>query len=496
MRILFVVRHHLYLRNYESTLKALAARNHAVYIASNIHDSRYINIIKTFENIPNIHFLPECAPIRSDVWSIFARFFRALQDYIHYFSPLFDDAPRLKQRACMWLPQWLANALYRLRNSSMVDQLKKVLRFCEKILPRCKAIDAFLITNSPDVLLITPYVDLKSQQVDYVKSARALGIPSVYCVASWDNLTSKAAIKVQPDKMFVWNTFQENEAIKLHNMPQSKIVVTGAQCYDQWFHWKPVDTQEKFYSKVGLKHDTPYILYLCSSIFIARNEVDFVRRWINALRRCGDSNIKNIGILIRPHPQNAEQWKKIKVTEWDNVALFPKEGEQPITSGLKEDYFNSMYFSSAVVGINTSAMIEAGILGKPVFTIQTNDFMETQEGTVHFRYLSNGGLLYSSTSIAEHVDQLSHVLLENQDYKTRIQQFIADFIRPRGLGYDCTPFVVDEIEAVYRENKTMENPRWRALYSCVRIACFPFAVVLLFVFAMKRLNKRDIQHII
>lgn len=496
MRILFVVRHHLYLHNYESTLKTLAARNHTVYIASNIHDSRYINIIPAFENVPNIHFLPECAPIRSDVWSVFARFFRALQDYIHYFSPLFDDAPRLKQRACMWLPQWLANALYRLRDSIMIDHLKKMLGFCEKILPRCKAIHAFLRNNSPDVLLITPYIDLKSQQVDYVKCARELGIPSIYCVASWDNLTSKAAIKVQPDKMLVWNTFQENEAIKLHNMPQSKIVVTGAQCYDQWFHWKPADSQENFYSKVGLKHGVPYILYLCSSIFIARNEVDFVRRWITALRTCGDSNIKEIGILIRPHPQNAEQWKGVKVTEWDNVVLFPKDGANPVTAGLKEDYFSSMYFSNAVVGINTSSMIEVGILGKPVFTIQTNDFIDTQEGTVHFKYLSAGGLLYSGSSIAEHVEQLSRVLFGNQDYKARIRQFISEFIRPRGLDYDCTPFVVDAIEDAYREKKTMENPRRPALCSFARIAVFPFAVTLLFVFAMKRLNKRDIQHII
>ena len=47
----------------------------------------------------------------------------------------------------------------------------------------------------------------------------------------------------------------------------------------------------------------------------------------------------------------------------------------------------------AVVGINTSALIEAAILGKRSFTVADPRYQKTQEGTFHFQYLTNGGIL-------------------------------------------------------------------------------------------------------
>ena len=49
--------------------------------------------------------------------------------------------------------------------------------------------------NAPDVLLVTPLVDIGSDQVDYVKAARRLGIRSALPVLSWDNLTNKGLIR-------------------------------------------------------------------------------------------------------------------------------------------------------------------------------------------------------------------------------------------------------------------------------------------------------------
>ena len=62
----------------------------------------------------------------------------------------------------------------------------------------------------------------------------------------------------------------------------------------------------------------------------------------------------------------------------------------------KDDYFDSMYYSAAVVGLNTSAFIEAAVVGKPVHTVLLPEIStHNQEGTLHFHYLLNvnGGLL-------------------------------------------------------------------------------------------------------
>ena len=49
-----------------------------------------------------------------------------------------------------------------------------------------------------------------------------------------------------------------------------------------------------------------------------------------------------------------------------------------------------MYYSAAVVGLNTSAFIEAAVVGKPVLTITLPEISTfNQEGTLHFRYLAD-----------------------------------------------------------------------------------------------------------
>ena len=75
---------------------------------------------------------------------------------------------------------------------------------------------------------VTPLVEPGSIQVDYIKSAGALGIPSALCVASWDNLTNKGSVRVAPDRVFVWNEAQKREAVDMHGIAASDVVVTGA----------------------------------------------------------------------------------------------------------------------------------------------------------------------------------------------------------------------------------------------------------------------------
>jgi hypothetical protein len=41
------------------------------------------------------------------------------------------------------------------------------------------------------------------------------------------------------------------------------------------------------------------------------------------------------------------------------------------------------------MGINTSAQIEAGLIGRPVYTVLLPEFWDNQEGTLHFAYLTS-----------------------------------------------------------------------------------------------------------
>lgn len=448
-----------YVRNYESTIRLLAERGHSIHIVFNQLKDNLAIEKKLAKDYPNVTYSYKPLPLRGDVWKELAKIIHGSRDYLRYFYPNYASANKLRERieeriTGKFSPFNLSKfmilimkALAKLPGTIGLDLLANFLAFVENVIPSAQKIDDFILSQKPDLILLTPLVDFLSEQVDYLKSAKYLGIKCALCVHSWDNLTNKGVVQIQPDKVFVWNQIQKVEAIELHGVNPDDIVVTGAQCYDKWFEGKPSTSREEFCRKVGLKEEQPYLLYLCSSAFIAPLEVPFIKSLIQQLRTSENGVLKDLGVMVRPHPQNIKQWKYIDLSAWDNAIVWPPGGEHPVTKESSANFYDSMYHSAAIVGVNTSAMIEAGILGKPVYTILDPLFQGTQEGTLHFRHLVNGGLLRLSNNFAEYFQQLDAMFTDGNDlYSNRINNFIKDFIRPHGLEVSCTPLLVDAIE--------------------------------------------------
>ena len=64
---------------------------------------------------------------------------------------------------------------------------------------------------------------------------------------------------------------------------------------------RPATDRDAFCRSVGLPPGRPYLLWLCSSAFIAPQELAFVRRWIEDLR-AREGDLSTAGVLVRPHP--------------------------------------------------------------------------------------------------------------------------------------------------------------------------------------------------
>jgi hypothetical protein len=244
----------------------------------------------------------------------------------------------------------------------------------------------------------------------------------------------------------VWNEHQRREAAQLHGIDPSSVIVTGAQAYDHWFAMQPATSRDAFCGLTGLPAKRPILLYLCSSPFIAPHEVDFVRRWIGAIRASASPALRSAGILVRPHPQNAAQWAGVDLSSFGDAVVWPRGGANPIQLSARAEYFDSMYHSHAVVGINTSALIESGIVGRLVYSIRAEEFAGTQEGTLHFQHLKTLGLLRLADSLEEHAAQLARSFDSVARDREQIRGFVESFVRPRGLDQAATPLVVAAIE--------------------------------------------------
>jgi hypothetical protein len=391
-------------------------------------------------------------PKRGDMWTPMARAVRGTMDFVRYLDPRFADAPALRARMVRKSLPVLLEPLDRIRtlSSASVDRLQRMLQRVERAIPVGRPLTKFLETQKPDVVIVSPLVDASSDQVDLVRAAQAAGITTVAGIASWDNLTNKGHMRVVPDLVTVWNERQREEATTLHGIPASRVAITGAQLFDRWFERRPSQTKQDFCAMVGLPPDRPIVLYTGSSVFIARSEfeVPFARRWMATLRESADPLLRDAAILVRPHPFNCDSWEHADFSECGPVAVYPRQRYTPASEDARSSFFDSLYYSAAVVGINTSAMIEAAILGKPVLSLMTGDFAGTQEGTLHFRYLlpENGGFLRVASTLEQHAAQLVEVLRDPEVTRAQTLRFVEQFLRPHGMEKACTPILVDALE--------------------------------------------------
>jgi hypothetical protein len=465
MRILFAVTHLGFLRNFESTLALLAERGHTLHLVTDraaqpgVTDGTPI-VERLSARYPGVFTTETIRASKRDAWSTLSTGVREGLNYWRYLTPAFDDAPSLRARGRAQAPApavWLSE-LPLMRTRPGLRLLTSAVRTVERALPVRPEVEALFERWRPDLLLVTPLLYFGSRQVDYVRCARRRGIGSVLGVGSWDHLTTKGLIHELPDRIVVWNELQRGEAVELHGATADQVVVTGAQAYDHWFATQPATTREAFCAEVGVPAGRPYLLYLCSSPFIAPAEVDVVRRWAAAVRGSRDERVRTAGILIRPHPQNAVQWADVDLASFGDIAIWPRAGANPIGAEARRGYYDSMFHSHAVVGVNTSALIESGIVGRLVFSFRVPELAGTQEGTLHFRHLRRGGLLQLADRLDEHVAQLAASFDSPAADRERVRQFIEMFVRPYGLDQPATPRVVQAIE-----DQAAQRPVPRAL---------------------------------
>lgn len=388
------------------------------------------------------------------------------RDYLRFLLPPFENADALRERAREHAPVLLARmvAIPGLNARPVVLALDALLRRIEPLLPESERVARYVGEHAPDVVLVSPLVGFGSTQPLVLRSARRLGIPSALLVHSWDNLTNKGLIHEAPDRVVVWNQAQRDEAVKLHRIPSEAVRVTGAQGFDHWFAGRPSATREELTRRVGLPADRPYLLYTCSSQFIAPDEVGFLREWIARVR--AEERLAEVGVLIRPHPQHTAQWEGVDLGD-PLVAVWPAPGgEMQAGAQARTGYYDSIHHSQAVVGINTSALIEAAIQRRPVLTVLTERYRGSQEGTLHFRHLADGdegGLLQVARDFPEHLDQLAAALEADGADEQRARRFLERFVRPHGLEEPATGRLVACVEELAELRPAApRTARWHA----------------------------------
>jgi hypothetical protein len=449
-----------YLRNYGSTIRLLAERGHQVLLAYDSPDKRRDPSAAAVESAPGVELVPPIPAAKRR----FERGIGGLRlaiDYVRYLDRRFAGSPYLRRRLEKYLRSPFFKLLARLPYGvPFARSALRALLALERRVPGDGRVERAIAHHEPDVVFVTPLLgrsDRNRRQTDTVKAAHALGVPVGAGIATWDHLTTKGLIKAWPDALLVWNEIQARDAAELHFVPRNRIVVTGAPLFDGWFDRRATVDRSEFLAGVGLAGAGSYVVYVGSSPNIAPPELEipFVQRWFEALRSTTD-----LAVLVRPHPYNVEAWSEIDLGDGGEVAprVVPA---LPMTDADEAFYFHSLHFSEAVVGINTTAMVEAFVVRKPVLTITSPEFRETQEATLHFGNLRSaaGGALQQASTVDEHLEQLRATLASPDSYRDGIEGFLRTFVRPRGIDLSATGILCDELEKLAGRRRASRSPQ-------------------------------------
>jgi len=470
LRVVFFLNRFTYIRFFESVLRALVERGHEVVLLVErdpTHDYEE-QWAEELDRDPRFSWR-RTRSMKRDPLREFRRGLRKTVDYLHFVRPRFEHAPALTRRARNRAPALVVrlSRLPVLRSEPMLRLATRLLESFDHAVPTPAALLEELKELDPDLVVVAPHGMPGSLDSEYLKAAKALGVPAAIAVASWDNLSSKQLLHVQPHRLLVWNEIQKREAIELHGIPGDRVVVTGAQNFDLWFDWQP-SARDDFCRRLGLDPDRPYVLYVGGSLYPGEiTEAEWARRWVAALKASEVSVLASAGVLLRPHPCRIDEWLDVPYDDYENVALWRCEyREMPVTPEARAEFFDSIYHSAAVVGLNTSAMIEAAIVGRSVHTVIAAEFETSQRGVFHFEYLLNvgGGLPRVAHSLAEHFSQLAETLQgADEAAGERRRRFLEEFVRPHGLERPATPIFIETLEQLAQTSVDVERaPRWFA----------------------------------
>lgn len=349
--------------------------------------------------------------------------------YMHGFFRFFVDLPMLGNFINLIIKSGVSGKLLKLADDAAgLDP---------KVLEQVKA-------EKPDVVMICiGSLRYGSFDIDYLKVADYLRIPRAAFVMTWDSLSSKSLVQFIPDILFVLNELQKEEAITQHNVPAENIRVAGAAAFDRWFGGLKASPREEFCRKHNLRAEDPILLYLGSAKSTTGDETWVLEEIKRALAETSNARLANMQIIMRPHPNNTKYYNNMLLKD---VITLPKGGQWPGTEDALRLFYDSLAHSIAAVGINTSAMIETMIVGKPMITIALDRYAKTQSLAMHFRKLLSEEGMIKVNNFEKLAEEIQKTFSGNDRGKEGRKKFIRKHIRPYGLEVSAASKICDELE--------------------------------------------------
>lgn len=450
MRIAFVLDQAMYYSFFDSVVRFLYGQGHDICIVCRPGFKEDGNksgrsLLKLLKDIPQVQLAD--ARFRKKRFNLTITI-RGLANYANFLRPGHPMAPplpweniymrgRLNPKLYWAIKTRIGTAIF------STGFIRWLLRKFETLFKPEPQIIEWFKYYQPDVIVASPYIWDSDLEIEYIKAANYLNVRTIASVLSWDNLVSKGTYLVKPEWLFVWNETLKAEGVKLHDFKKEDVFVTGAPVYDPWFELDRPLARREFCAQCGLEPKRPFVLFLGSSKTLTDLDVEFIKELKKYYQRM-DVDFRP-SILVRPHPYSSFD---MTIFEDDWVKIFPKDGGRPDMDETRQDYFNSLYHSGVVVGINTTGFLDAAVVDKPCVTLM-DEQMRYGQGA-HFNYLIDADFIEVASERSEVFEIIDRILKGADSKKENRRKFVHQFIRPLGVDHSAGMIMAKAILAVGR----------------------------------------------
>ncbi|MFL5821472.1 MAG: hypothetical protein ACJ76S_12400 [Solirubrobacteraceae bacterium] len=432
MKVLIALDHSGFFRHFDTVAAHLCEQGHRVAVTTRLGPrggEEYLrDLLEPLVQGPNGSYDLDLLK-RSDSLRDRLRTTREVMDYAIYFRRQ-HNSPLLAERREERCPPVARRLVSTRTGRSLVsrDGLLRLYRRWQARVPADPAIVDRVAAAAPDVLVACPFISPLCWDFEYLRAAQKLGIPTVAAVASWDNLSTKGTFHLMPDSILVWNRSLADEAAAIHAVPRDRLALTGGPKFDPYFGLEPSLSRERFCAQVGIDPERPYLLHLGSSEKVAGDETAFARDLADALR--ANPRTAGVQVMVRPHPVNGPIWRGF---HHDGVVVYPPVGARPDVDGAREDYFHSLRYAVAALGVNTSAFLEAAIADLPCLSVVSDRHREGQVDRGHFQHLLAGRFIETVQDLETAAEAVAELMEGEDPRRERRRTFVADFVRPPGI---------------------------------------------------------------
>lgn len=395
---LLFIQHLGYLKHFENTIRELSNQGTSVeiwyYKKKNSYCAATEERVRKLTNV-SIHFKPDVID-KKNLKQL--RFLRKKIDSMLYQNEMFSNCEELSRRILPPAPLKAdlisdyiqAMDLKSQGQGSLTSRLLYTEELFYALISPSRKYSRFALLSGFDIILISPLLDGDLEPYLLIKLARLFDIPTVYLMASWDNLENKGLLSPKPDAYLVWSEYHRSRLRDLHQANDQDISIVGSEMFEKWHKlFKEPINHNNCSQQNGLK-----ILYLCSSPFISSGvEHKLLEKLIGELIDLGNDKVE---LTVKLHPQTDSRAIKdyIKIKIKDNTFIKILASDEIIAdSETTMNKFKELLTEHDIcLGLNTSAMLEACMFGLPVFTIHPKfeglNFPNTLHRTFLQQYMS------------------------------------------------------------------------------------------------------------